>query len=406
MSNQLYKQETYVWTGKNKFGTKVKGEMQAISANFVKTKLAANGILITKVGRKQKDIFDLVKKKVKTGDIVVFARNLSTLLNAKVTLFQALDVISKGSTSPGVCEMVSKIKHDVESGLSLTEALRRQPKYFDSLFCGLVRSGELSGTLDVMLTKIAEHLEKAQSIRRKVKRACVYPIFVLTTSLGAAGFMLIYIIPQFETLFESKGQQLPLFTQMILSLSKIVRSYWLIVLAVIAVAIYAFIYAKKHNQKFSYQVDAFILKLPIFGPMMQKVIIARLMRTLAITLGAGISITDSLTLGEGVIENKVYARSIIRIRDEVTSGKSLSEIMELTNLYPVMAVKMVEIGEKTGELKNILNKVSEYFEEEIDLLVGNLSAITEPLILIVLGGIIGSVVIAMYLPIFSLGNAM
>lgn len=395
---------TYAWKGTDADGVKVNGEISAISTAMAQSELQNAGIVATKIKRKPKPLFSFLKKKISFSDIVFFSRYLATVLNAKIPLVQALDIIADGQENIAMQALVNKLKTDVESGHSFSAALKKYPNYFDNLYCGLVHSGEQSGTLEVMLNRLADHLENVQSLKRKVKKALVYPIVIVTTAFGVSAIMLVFIVPQFEALFKTHDAQLPAFTRAVMSVSNAVQAYWYIILLILIAGIIAFNYFNKHSKKFSHSVDKLALRLPVFGVLIKKVIYARFTSTLAVTLGSGMLIIDALDLVKEVVKNSVYSDAIGRITKDVVKGQQMYMSMAITNLFPSMIVKMVEIGEKTGEMQEMLQKISEYYEEEVDYTVSNMSSILEPFIIIFLGGIVAVLVISMYLPIFELGS--
>ncbi len=395
---------TYVWKGTDADGVKVSGEISAVSTAMVQSELQTAGIVTTKIKSKPKPLFSFLKKKIRFSDIVFFSRYLATVLNAKIPLVQALDIIAGGQENIAMQTLIINIKNDVESGHSFSDALKKYPNYFDNLYCGLVHSGEQSGTLEVMLNRLAAHLENVQSLKRKVKKALVYPIVIVATAFGVSAIMLVFIVPQFEALFKTHNAQLPAFTRAVMGVSNAVQAYWYIMILVLVAGILAFHYFNKHSKKFSHRVDQLALRLPIFGVLLKKIIYARFTSTLAVTLGSGMLIIDALSLVKEVVKNSVYSDAIGRITNNVVKGQQMYMSMAITNLFPSMIVKMVEIGEKTGEMQEMLQKISEYYEEEVDYTVSNMSSILEPFIIIFLGGIVAVLVISMYLPIFELGS--
>ncbi len=395
---------TYAWKGTDANGIKLNGEISAINEAMVQSELQTAGIVITKLKRKPKPLFSFLKKKIRFSDIVFFSRYLATVLNAKVPLVQALDIIAGGQENIAMQTLIKKIKADVESGNSFSAALKKYPNYFDNLYCGLVHSGEQSGTLEVMLNRLADHLENVQSLKRKVKKALVYPVVIVTTALGVSAVMLVFIVPQFEALFKTHDAQLPAFTRGVIAISNAVQAYWYIIILILVAGIIAFRYFNKHSKKFSHNVDKLALRLPVFGVLLKKIIYARFTSTLAVTLGSGMLIIDALSLVKEVVKNSIYSDAIGRITNDVVKGQQMYMSMAITNLFPNMIVKMVEIGEKTGEMQEMLQKISEYYEEEVDYTVSNMSSILEPFVIIFLGGIVAVLVISMYLPIFELGS--
>lgn len=395
---------TYVWQGTNQQGMKAHGEAIALNIETAKAELQTTGITVVKIKLKPKDLLSFIKKKIKFKDIVFFSRHLATMIGAKMPLIQALEVIAKGTENINVRSLIVEVKTDVENGNTFTSALSKYPEQFDNLFCGLVHAGEQSGTLETMLNKIANHLEKTQSLRNKMKKACVYPAAIVSTALIVSACMLLFVVPQFEVLFNSQGAQLPAFTKVIIGLSKFVQAYWYIILILLIVGICYFNYARKHIVKFSHFVDLLTLKLPIFGKLVEQVIFARFSRTLGITLAAGIPLVDALTLVTNVIKNSIYANALNQIKTTIATGQQMNVAMSLTHLFPSLVTQMIQVGEKTGSTKDILNKIADYYEEEVDGMVTNMSSLMEPLIIVLLGGMVGTLVVAMYLPIFKLGS--
>lgn len=405
MKDKLDKLQTFQWEGINRRGLRVKGELSGISQVVIQAELKRQGIEPIKIKKKPKQIV-IFKQKIKSGDIVLISHHLATMISAGIPLVQALDIISKGQSKPALQSLIQTVKNDVASGKTFYDALSQHPKYFSDLFCNLIRTGELSGTLDIMLKRLAEYLEKSESIRKKIRKAMYYPITVVSISLIIAGLLLIFIVPQFERLFSSFGAKLPLFTRIVINFSKVLQHYWFMVIAAIVLGVWLFRYFLKKSKRFRYLVDKTTLRLPIFGNLIKKAIIARVTRTLATTLAAGIPMLEALTSVANVANNKVYANAIFQIREDVATGQQMHTAMSVTHVFPNMVVQMIAVGEESGAIDSMLDKIAGFYEDEVDTMVNALSTLMEPIIIIILSAIIGSFVMAMYLPIFKLGSVV
>ncbi|WP_419418653.1 type II secretion system F family protein [Legionella sp. D16C41] len=397
---------TYRWEGINRSGEKVNGIIESNSIAIAKATLRKQGIITNKVVKKRKSLFDKKNRKITAGDITAFTRQLATMLNAGIPLIQTFDIIAKGQTNQKVKTLVETIKKDVESGLTLTEALKKHPKYFNELYYNLVDAGEKSGSLDVMLAKIATYKEKIEKIKRKIKKALTYPIAVLVIAFLVTAGLLIFVIPQFEALFKGFGADLPALTRGVISLSQLFQTYWYIIFGAIGIGIYAFIRARNRSVNFAHNVDRFMLKIPIIGSILQKAAIARFARTLSITFAAGLPLVEALYAVAGATGNIIYAQATNKIREEVSNGQQIRIAMDNTHLFPSMVIQMIAIGEESGALEQMLTKVADFYEEEVDNAVDSLSNLLEPIIMSILGILVGGLVIAMYLPIFKLGSVV
>ncbi|GAB4392762.1 MAG: type II secretion system F family protein [Gammaproteobacteria bacterium] len=400
------KEQLYLWEGVNKRGERIKGESAGLSIALVKAKLRTQGINPIKVRKKPKPLLGARKKKIAPADIAVFSRQMATMLSAGIPLIQSFDIVGRGHNNPSMLGLVNSIKADVEAGSTLAEALQKYPRYFSSLFCNLVYAGEQSGSLEIMLDKIATYQEKIESIKGKIKKALFYPAAVMVVAFIVSAGLLIYVVPQFESLFKGFGADLPILTQIVIQLSEFMQAYWWIVFGVLIGTIWGFIYAKNHSKKFAFLLDQYSLRFPIIGEILQKAAIARFARTLSITFGAGMPLIDALKAVSGATGNQLYTQASLRIRDDVTTGQQLQFAMRTTNLFPNMVNQMVAIGEESGALEEMLAKVADFYEEEVDNAVDSLSSLLEPLIMAILGIIVGGLVIAMYLPIFKLGSVV
>lgn len=397
--------QSFQWSGIDRQGRRISGVLSAADSKDVHSELKKRDIEVVSIEQKKKlNISFTRKKEVKSKDILLFTRYLSTMMAAGLPIIQAIDVIARDQDNEALQEFLTSLRSNIASGKTLAESFSEYPQYFNGLYCNLIKAGEKSGTLDKILARLATYLEKTEALKRKVKKALTYPIAILTVALGVSLILLLYVIPHFQMIFDSFGAKLPAFTLMVIHLSHFVKSYWwLILLAVIAMWM-QFKVAFRTNDKFRERVDSFSLRLYIIGPMLKKSIIARFTRTLAITLEAGMPIVDSMKSMSEIMGNTVFSKAILKICDDLISGNQLYVSMSKTKLFPNMAVQMISIGEASGTLSEMLNKVADYYEDEVNHIVDNLSSLLEPLIMVVLGVIVGGFVIAMYLPIFKLGS--
>ena len=398
---------TFVYDGVDRKGTKVKGEMPARNIQLAKVMLRKQGITVRSIREKRKNILEgLMKKKVSTLDITIFTRQLATMMKAGVPLVQSFEIVAEGLDNPAMREVVLGIKTEVEGGNTFAGALRKYPQHFDQLFCSLVESGEQSGALETMLDRVAIYKEKSEVLKQKIKKAMKYPIAVIVVALIVTIILMVKVVPVFSEMFSSFGADLPAFTQLVVAMSEWVQKYWFILIIGIALTIIGFIEAKKRSQKFADALDRTALRLPIFGDLVYKAIIARYSRTLSTTFAAGVPLIDALQSTAGATNNVVYEQAVMRIRDDVATGQQLHFAMRSTNLFPSMAVQMVAIGEESGSLDAMLDKVATHYESEVDNAVDGLTSMMEPLIMAILGVLVGGLVIAMYLPIFQMGSVV
>ncbi|MCL9684982.1 type II secretion system F family protein [Legionella maioricensis] len=397
---------TFHYEGINKSGQKMIGDIQAKSLAIAKADLRKQGIIPNKVVKKRKPFFDRKNKKITAGDITVFSRQLATMIESGIPLVQAFDIVAKGQTNKRLKDLIETIKNDVETGLTLAESLIKHPAYFNELFCNLVDAGEKSGSLDIMLAKVATYKEKIETIKKKIKKALTYPIAVMVVALIVTAGLLIFVVPQFESLFKGFGADLPALTQGVVTMSKFFQSYWYFIFGSLGGAVYAFVYAKNHSLNFAENLDRVLLKFPVIGPILQKASIARFTRTLSITFAAGLPLVEALKSVAGATGNIIYSNATDIIREEVATGQQMNIAMEHTHLFPNMVIQMVAIGEESGALEKMLSKVADFYEEDVDNAVDALSSLLEPIIMSILGILVGGLVIAMYLPIFKLGSAV
>lgn len=400
------KTEVFVWQGTDKQGRKTRGELTGTSSVLVKAQLRKQGIVAKSVKKKPKPLFGSGKKAIKPADIAVFTRQMATMLKSGVPLVQSFDIVAEGAANPSIQELVMEIKNDVSSGGSFANALTKHPKYFDNLFCSLVDAGEQSGTLELMLDRVATYKEKTEQLKAKIKKALTYPIAVICVAIVVTAILLIKVVPQFAATFQSFGSDLPAFTRMVVSMSEWMQTNWFIAFLAIFGIGFAFQQARFRSQAFSDKVDAISLKIPIVGDIIYNAVIARFSRTLATTFGAGVPLVEALNSVAGAAGNAVYNKAILQIRDDVTSGQTLFSSIRFTNLFPTMLLQMVAIGEEAGSLDDMLDKVANHYEEAVDNAVDSLTSLLEPMIMSVLGILVGGLMIAMYLPIFMLGSAI
>ncbi|MDY0006824.1 MAG: type II secretion system F family protein [Spongiibacteraceae bacterium] len=406
MATAVAKTQTYIYQGTDRQGRATKGEMQGANQAMVKAVLRKQGINPKTVKRKPKPLLGGGKKAIKAADIAIFARQLATMMKAGVPLVQSFDIVAEGLDNPSMRDLVMEIKNDVASGSGFANSIAKHPKYFDDLFCSLVASGEQAGTLETMLDRVATYKEKTEALKAKIKKALTYPAAVMVIAVVVTGVLLVKVIPQFAETFSSFGSDLPAFTLFVLKLSDAVQSSWYLILAgMIALGI-AFVEGRKRSKPFAYLVDRYMLKLPIIGEIIYQAIIARFARTLATTFAAGVPLVDALDSVAGAAGNLIYHDAIKRIRDDVTTGQQLYVSIRSTNLFPNMLLQMVAIGEESGALDDMLEKVALHYEESVDNMVDSLTALLEPLIMAVLGVLIGGLMTAMYLPIFMLGSVI
>ncbi len=397
---------TFHYTGVNKAAQKINGDIEARSLALAKVELRRQGIVVNKIAKKRAPLFNLKNKKIKSADITIFSRQLATMIESGIPLVQSFDIVAKGQSNTRLKGLIENIKCDVETGLTLSEALKKHPAFFNELFCNLVEAGEKSGSLDIMLDKIATYKEKIETIKKKIKKALTYPMAVLVVAFIVTTGLLIFVVPQFEALFKGFGADLPAMTQAVVSMSKFFQSYWYLIFGALGGGIYAFIYAEKHSPQFAQNVDRTLLKTPVIGPIIEKAAIARFSRTLSITFAAGLPLVEALKSVAGATGNIIFSKATDNIREEVSTGQQMNKAMENTQLFPNMVIQMVAIGEESGALEKMLSKVADFYEEDVDNAVDSLSSLLEPVIMSVLGVLVGGLVVAMYLPIFKLGSAI
>src|ERR1700733_9893077 len=390
----------FAWEGRDKKGAVVKGKSLAPDEQTLRAELRRQGVAASRI-RKQRQIAK--GGKVNAGDIAIFARQLATMLAAGIPLVQAFEIVGNGNDKPAMQKLILDIKMDVEGGTSLHEALAKQPLQFDDLFVNLVQAGEQAGALESLLDKVATYKEKTEAWKKKAKKALFYPAAVLVGAVIVTVILLIFVIPQFESLFKGFGADLPAFPQMVINLSKFVQHNGVYLAIVIGAGIYAFIYFYKRSRRMRQLLDRISLKVPIIGPILNKAAIARYARTLSTMFAAGVPLVEALDSVAGACGNIVYEDGVMKMRDEVATGQRLQRAMENTGLFPNMVVQMIAVGEESGALDTMSGKVATFYEEDVDAAVDSMSSLLEPLIMAILGVLVGGLVIAMYLPIFKLG---
>lgn len=403
MAASASKQITYIWEGKDKKGKVIKGEMRAAGDSFVSATLRRQGITVTKV-KKQSSFAK--KGKITDKDITLFTRQLATMMKAGVPLLQAFDIVGKGHSNPAVAKLLGDIKADVETGSSLSTSFRRYPLYFDALFCNLVGAGEQAGILDTLLDRLATYKEKIMAIKGKIKSALVYPLSIIVVAFVITAVIMIFVIPAFKDLFSSFGADLPLPTLIVMQISDIFVTWWWAIFGAIGGALWFFFYTWKRSEKMQGTMDRLMLKLPVVGEIIRKATIARFSRTLSTMFSAGVPLVEALDSVAGAAGNRVYYDATKRIQSEISTGTSLTVAMQNANVFPNMVMQMTAIGEESGALDSMLSKVADFYEGEVDDAVGAMSSLMEPVIMVVLGVLIGGLVIAMYLPIFKMGQVV
>lgn len=397
---------TYDWKGVNRRGEKVHGSQEAKSIAILKAELRKQGIITKTVTPKRQSLFSKKSKKITAQDIAVFSRQLATMMQAGIPIISSFEIVGKGQTNENMKKLVESIKNGVESGDTLSDSLKKHPKYFNALFCNLIEAGESSGSLEIMLNNIASYQEKTESIKKKIKKALFYPIAVLAIAVLVSAGLLIYVVPQFETVFEGFGADLPAVTRFVIDLSEFMQAYWYIIFGGVGAIIYAFIYSKNKYSSVAQAIDRISLKIPVIGAILESAAIARFSRTLSITFSAGMPLVDALHCVAGATGNIIFEEATNTIKDEVSTGQQMQMAMQASGLFPLMVIQMVAIGEESGNLEAMLNRIADFYEEEVDNAVDGLSSLIEPMIMAILGVLVGGLVISMYLPIFKLGSVV
>ena len=392
----------FVWEGTDKRGVKMKGEQQSKSTNLLRAELRRMGITPTVVKTKPKPLFGAAGSVITPKEIAFFSRQMATMMKSGVPMVSSLEIIEGGQKNPRMGKMVQQIRFDIEGGSSLYEAISKHPVQFDELYRNLVRAGESAGVLETVLETIASYKENLEALKGKIKKALFYPAMTIAVAIIVSAILLVFVVPQFETVFANFGADLPAFTKMIVAASRFMVAYWWVVLFGVAGAIFAFIFFKKRSLAFQHFLDRLILKIPVIGEIMHNSAIARFARTLAVTFKAGVPLVEALDTVAGATGNTVYEKAVLRVRDDVAVGYPVNMALKQTNLFPHMVIQMTAIGEEAGALDAMLFKVAEYYEQEVNNAVDALASLIEPMIMVIIGIMVGGMVIGMYLPIFKL----
>jgi type IV pilus assembly protein PilC len=395
----------FLWEGTDRNGKKVKGKATATSEKAVRADLRRQGVVPSRIRKQSAGLFK-GGGKIEAADISIFSRQLATMLSAGIPLVQSFEIVGSGHENAAMQKLIMAVKVDVEGGSSLAEALAKHPLHFDDLFVNLVEAGEQAGALETLLDKIATYKEKTEAIKKKVKKALTYPAAVLVVAFVVTIILLIFVIPAFEDLFQGFGADLPSFTRMVIDLSQFVRDKGWFLAMVISGAVYAFLYFKKRSRPMRHFLDRMVLKAPIIGPILQKSAIARYARTLSTMFAAGVPLVEALESVAGATGNIVYELGVLQMKDEVSTGQRLQQAMENTDLFPNMVIQMIAVGEESGSLDEMSAKVADFYEDDVDNAVDNLSSLLEPMIMSILGVLVGGLVVAMYLPIFKMGSVI
>ena len=406
MAQAAVKASMFTWEGVDRHGKRVKGEMSGQNDALIKAQLRRQGVNPLKVKKKAKPLFGESSGKITTKDITVFSRQLATMMSSGVPLVQSFEIVGRGHENKAMQQLIMGIKADVEAGGSLNEALAKHPQQFNELYINLVVAGEHAGILEDILHKLATYMEKTEALKSKIKGAMFYPIAVVVVAFVITCILMIFVIPQFQDLFSGFGADLPALTQVVINMSKWFQSYWYILIGAIVGAVFGVIQAMKRSIKFAHFVDRALLKFPVLGDILNKSAIARFARTLATMFAAGTPLVEAMTSVAGACGNIVYYEAVMKMRDEIATGTQMQTAMRDVNIFPNMVVQMVAIGEESGALDSMLTKVADWYEQEVDDAVDSLTSLLEPIIMAVLGVLIGGLVIAMYLPIFKMGQVV
>jgi len=396
------KEYVFEWEGKDRNGKPVRGEVRAAGENQVQATLRRQGVMVQKVKKRK----TASARRIKPKDIAIFTRQLATMMKAGVPLLQSFDIVGRGNPNPSVNKLLNQVRTDVETGTSLSAAFRKHPLYFNALYCNLVEAGEAAGILEELLDRLATYMEKTEAIKSKVKSALMYPTAVIVVAFVVVVVIMIFVIPAFEEVFDSFGADLPAPTLLVIAISEFFVAYWWIVFGALGGGLYFFMQAWKRNLKVQRVMDRVLLKLPVFGTLVEKSTVARWTRTMSTMFAAGVPLVEALDSVGGASGNSLYADATTQIQREVATGTSLTMAMNNARIFPSMVLQMTAIGEESGSLDHMLGKAADFYEQEVDDMVAGLSSLMEPIIIVVLGTIIGGIVIAMYLPIFQLGQVV
>jgi type IV pilus assembly protein PilC len=402
IASKSVKEFVFEWEGKDRKGKQVRGEIRAVSENIVQASLRRQGVLPTKIKKRS----TRSGKAIKPKDIAIFTRQFATMMKAGVPLLQTFDIVGRGNPNPSVTKLLSDIRADVETGTALSSAFRKYPKYFNALYCNLIEAGETAGILEALLDRLATYMEKTEAIKSKIKSALMYPIAVVVVAFVVVTIIMIFVIPAFKSVFSSFGADLPAPTLFVMAMSEFFVKYWWLIFSVIGGGIYFFMQAWQRNEKMQMVMDRILLKVPVFGVLVEKSCVARWTRTLSTMFAAGVPLVEALDSVGGAAGNSVYLNATTSIQREVSTGTSLTNAMTNASVFPSMVLQMCAIGEESGTIDHMLGKAADFYEAEVDDMVAGLSSLLEPIIIVFLGTIIGGIVIAMYLPIFKLGQVV
>ena len=401
-ASKAAKESVFEWEGKDRNGRQVRGEIRAVGENQVQAALRRQGVLPTKVKKRRMS----AGKPIKPKDIAIFTRQMATMMKAGVPLLQAFDIVGRGNPNPSVTRLLNDIRTDVETGTSLSAAFRKYPLYFDDLYCNLVEAGEAAGILEGLLDRLATYMEKTEAMKSKIKSALMYPIAVLSVAFIVTSVIMIFVVPAFKDVFSNFGADLPGPTLMVIAMSEFFVQYWYLIFGGLGGGLYFFMQAWRRNKKVQIFMDRLMLKLPIFGVMVEKSCVARWTRTLSTMFAAGVPLVEALDSVGGASGNYVYESATVKIQQEVSTGMALTTAMTNANVFPSMVLQMCAIGEESGSIDHMLGKSADFYESEVDDMVAGISSLMEPIIIVVLGTVIGGIVVAMYLPIFKLGQVV
>ena len=396
------KEFVFEWTGKDRQGKEMRGEMRAAGEAQVQASLRRQGIFMTKLKKRSMR----AGKKIKPKDIALFTRQMATMMKAGVPLLQSFDIVGRGNTNPSVSKLLNDIRQDIETGTSLSAAFRKHPMYFDALYCNLIEAGEAAGILETLMDRLATYMEKTEAIKGKIRSALMYPLSVIVVAFIVVTVIMIFVIPAFKEVFTSFGADLPAPTLLVMAISEFFVAYWWLIFGVIGGGFYFFMQAWRRSPNMQRFMDRLLLKLPIFGVLVDKSCVARWTRTLSTMFDAGVPLVEALDSVGGASGNSVYKEATDRIQNEVSTGTSLNVAMSNANVFPSMVLQMCAIGEESGSIDHMLGKAADFYEQEVDEMVAGLSSLMEPIIIVFLGGIIGGIVVSMYLPIFKLGQVV
>lgn len=410
MAKKQIKNAAFTWEGINRRGQTIKGDMSGQNAAIVKALLRKQGITPTKVRKVSQSLFGIgggpKRKKIKSSDITFFTRQMATMIKAGVPLVQSFDIVADGIDNLSMKELIFNVRDSVSAGNDFASALKQHPEYFDELTCNLVESGEQAGALESMLDRVANYKEKTEALKAKIKKALMYPVITIAIAMIVTVVLLVKVVPTFADMFSSFGAELPAPTQFVMYLSEVVQEYYILALGIIIIAGIAFSQSMKRSETFKNSVEKYLLKVPIVGDLVQKAAVARYARVLSTTFAAGVPLVEALESVAGAVGNYVYRTAVLRIRDEVSSGQQMHFAMKSTGVFPNMVIQMTSIGEESGSLDGMLDKAASYYEDEVDNAVDNMTALIEPMMMVFLGVVIGGLIMAMYLPIFKMGEVV